>query len=150
MKKIIYLALIGLFSSCAGVKFVDHKGNESEGIKFYNSEPYLLVEYNVSKDLAIKTSIIYLPDLVNPNYMKVKNGLGSSAATLGLTNGMISSFGLTTDSKIPETITAISGLIPAVGIAQQNDKPSWELYKIEKDGTEIKYSRVELKPKTKD
>jgi len=81
------LTLIFL-SGCATVKFYDDdKLTQESGIEFYSAKPYLLIERKPSKDLALKSTIIYLPDIGSPKYAKIKPGLGSSDLKLNLSNG---------------------------------------------------------------
>lgn len=116
MKSITYLSLILLFSSCAGIKFYDDKDSKNEiGLKYYQQKPFLLVEYNPSKDVKVKSTIIYLPDLQNPDYVKQKRGFGSSDLKMELENGMLKSFGSTYDSKVPETVTGVGSLATGIG-----------------------------------
>jgi hypothetical protein len=42
------------------------------------------------------------------------SGYGSADLSVALSNGLITSVGQKTDTKVPETLNAISGLIPAV------------------------------------
>lgn len=86
------------------------------GLKFYHSKPYLLVERNPQKEIKIKSSIIYLPDLENPTYAKIKPGLGSADLKIDLENGILKSYGLVTDTKIPETLTSVAGALASTGI----------------------------------
>ncbi len=99
---------------CATVKFYQDKDLKVEtGIEFYGPKPYLLVERNPAKGVSIKTTIIYLPDLKNPKFAKIKPGIGSTDLQLDLKNGIINSYGITADTKVPETITSIAGLLSA-------------------------------------
>jgi hypothetical protein len=118
MKTKTLLLLTGLliFNSCATVKFYDDsKLKEESGIEFYAPKPYLLVERKPAKDVALKSSVIYLPDLSKPKYAKLQAGFGSNDLKLSLSNGIITSYGVTTDSKVPETITALTGVLSATG-----------------------------------
>ena len=113
--KIIKFTLIGclfLFCCCATVKFYGEKELKNEtGIKFYSSRPYLLVEYmgrissetetkgmGARVDTLVKTSVIFLPDLHEPQYVKFRPGIGSSDLKLNLSNSILTSYGLTTDT----------------------------------------------------
>lgn len=111
---LIFIIIALYITSCASVKFYDNKdvrkANET-GIKFYSPKPYLLVEKNPSKDVSSKSTIIYLPDFDSPTYVKLRPGLGSTDLKLSLERGILTSYGITTDTKIPETITAIGGLL---------------------------------------
>ncbi|PHR94011.1 MAG: hypothetical protein COA80_12920 [Leeuwenhoekiella sp.] len=115
-KNLIFVFGLLIFSSCATVKFYnDANLTQESGIEFYQPKPYLLVERKPSKDVALKSSIIYLPDLTKPKYAKLKAGFGSNDLKLSLSNGIITSYGITTDSKVPETITALTGVLSATG-----------------------------------
>lgn len=118
MKRILFsISIAGLIlAGCAGVKlYKDEAFTKRTGLKFYYPKPYLLVEKNGAKDIPLKTTLLFLPDLSNPVYARVTKGLGSNAFSLALTNGALSSYGVTTDSKIPETITAAGGLLTGAG-----------------------------------
>jgi hypothetical protein len=69
------------------------------------------MELKSEKDMTVKTSIVYLPDINNPQYLKVKPGIGSSELKMAFTNGILNSYGQTTGSEIPEIITSLSNLI---------------------------------------
>lgn len=110
-----FLLSFGIFfllTSCASVKFFTDEGLKNEtGLRVYSPKPYLLVEYQTTKTESVKTSIVYLPDLSDPQYIKVQPGIGSSALKLELSNGILTSYGLTTDTKIPETLGKITDLL---------------------------------------
>lgn len=123
MKTKNLLSILGvlIFSSCSTVKFYDDaKLTQESGIEFYTPKPYLLVERNSAKDVSLKASIIYLPDFTKPKYAKLKAGFGSNDLKLSLSNGIITSYGITTDSKIPETITALTGGLSSSGTAYKS------------------------------
>lgn len=116
MKKSILSAIIGLtilaLNSCAPVKFYSNSAlTESTGLKYYTVKPYLLVERDLVSSAVVKATVIYLPDLENPQYMVINDGLGSRKVDLKLMDGSINTFGLTSDPKIAETIEALSALI---------------------------------------
>ncbi len=115
-KNLLFILGLLIFSSCATVKFYDDANlTQESGIEFYPPKPYLLVERKPAKDVALKSSIIYLPDFSKPKYAKLQAGFGSNDLKLSLSNGIITSYGITTDSKIPETITALTGVLSATG-----------------------------------
>jgi len=115
-----------LLASCANVTF--HPGvpdgtpggttpdlSKQTGLKYYTAKPYLLVGPTGNKDAPLKTEIISLPDLEHPTYAIYHPGWGSHHFSLAVaSNGNLSSYGQTADSKIPETIAALSGLVTAV------------------------------------
>ncbi len=68
------------------------------GLRFYTLKPYLLVEYQAEKDNTVKTSVVYLPDLSAPQFMKLKPGIGSSELKMTFSNSALESYGVVTDS----------------------------------------------------
>ena len=159
MKKIAfpgYSLMMGitlLLTGCASVKFYNDGSLKNEtGLKIYSPKPYLLVEYQTAKTGPVKTSIVYLPDLSDPQYIKWKPGIGSSALKLELNNGILTSFGLNTDTKMPETLGKITDLLTkstssiADAIRTQAeggpDQPVFELYEIVLSGGQTKLLRV--------
>ena len=68
-----------LMSGCATVKVYSDAGLKNEtGLRFYTLKPYLLVEYLAEKDKTVKTSVVYLPDLSDPQFMVLKPGVERS------------------------------------------------------------------------
>ncbi|MCX6327568.1 MAG: hypothetical protein NT144_13105 [Bacteroidia bacterium] len=103
--------LVCLLSGCASVKIYSRSDLTGEtGLKFYTVKPYLLVETNAEKDNLVKTTVVYLPDLANPQYLVLKPGIGSNELKLGFTNGSLSSYGVLTESQISETINSLAAL----------------------------------------
>ena len=116
MKKSIFAAIAGLIilvlTGCAPVKFYSNQGlTEKSGLKYYTAKPYLQVEKDPVNNSVVKATVIYLPDLANPQYLVVKDGLGSRKVDLKLTDGSINTLGVATDTKIAETIDALAALI---------------------------------------
>lgn len=74
--KILALAVsLSLLQGCSQVKFYSDQGLTKEtGLRFFTLKPYLLVEYKATKDNTVRTSVLYLPDIVNPQYMVLKPG----------------------------------------------------------------------------
>lgn len=106
--------LIGGLSGCSTVTISSTpqlNKNSQTGVKFYYSKPYLLVTRTGAKDNPISVQIVYLPDVENPQYAHFRTGLGSTQLNLELTNSILSKFGQTGDSKIPETLTAVGSLL---------------------------------------
>lgn len=119
---------------CAGVKFYsDPTSKHKNAIKVHLPKPFLLVEYSPTPDIALKSSIIYLPDLSESLYIQPKNGLGTSDIKFNLANGYLSEFGVVTDSKMPETITALTEAATAVMAQPKNQEKKFELYEIKYD-----------------
>jgi hypothetical protein len=116
MKKSIIASVAGLvvlfLAGCAPVKFYSNSAlTEKSGIKYYTVKPFLLVERDPANSNVTKATVIYLPDLVNPQYMVMKDGLGSRKVDLKLSDGTINTFGLDSDTKIAESLNALASLI---------------------------------------
>lgn len=116
MKKSIAFALTGLLlfllSGCAAVKFYSNPElTEKSGLKYYTVKPYVQVERDVASERIVKATVVYLPDLSNPQYLVVKDGPGSRKLDLKLTEGTISTIGITTDPQIAESIDALAALV---------------------------------------
>ncbi len=111
---LVIVCAVGL-SGCARLAFYSDpklEGPET-GVKFYYSKPYLLVARTENKDKPVEVSIQYLPDLSKPVYAKLKSGYGSADLSLAFKDGILTNIGQKTDTKIPETISALSGMATA-------------------------------------
>lgn len=113
--------LVGPLIGCARVAFYSDAKFEHKitGVKFYTPKPYLLIARTGAKDKPVEISIVYLPDLANPSYARPIAGLGSSDLAMSFTNGMLSSYGEKTDSKIPELISALGSFTGSAAQAAQ-------------------------------
>jgi hypothetical protein len=162
MKKSIFAASAGLLilmlTGCAPVKFYSNPGlTEKSGLKYYTVKPYLQVEKDLANNNIVKATVVYLPDLANPQYMVVRDGLGSRKVDLKLTDGSINTISFATDPKISESVEALAALISKTssaitdlstlkGIPQASAASTiTELYEINMgpDGTTMK--KVEFK-----
>ena len=125
MKRIQVIAAVVvafLFSAgCATVKVYSDAGLKNEtGLRYYTLKPYLLVEYQADKDNIVKTTVIYLPDMTSPQFMKIKPGIGSSELKMTFGNSALESYGVVTDSKLPETMAAFADILSKSAYAAQN------------------------------
>jgi hypothetical protein len=116
MKKLLiaFLActLLPAFYSCAPVKFYSNSAlTEKTGLKYYSVKPYLLVEKESETEKITRSTVLYLPDLANPNFMVVNGGPGAKRAEMKLADGYVTSFGLTTDAGLSESVTSLAKLI---------------------------------------
>ena len=139
-----------LVCACARV-IVTHvpAGDVSNGVHFYEPRAYLLVgmehktdEKKTDENKAgektkvpdhYTSQIIWLPDPSRRFNVEVKPGLGTVDGNMKLSNGwMLSEFGAKSDSKIPETVTSVSGLVKeAAGFAAAEVTSEVGLYRID-------------------
>ncbi len=113
-------SFIILFSGCSPVRFYsDAELTHKSGLKYYTVKPYLQVERDITSNNITKASVIYMPDLENPQYIGINGGAGSGKFDLKLTDGTISTIGLASDPKTSESIEALAALIAkgSAGIA---------------------------------
>ena len=109
----IFLGALCL-DGCARVEFSD--GWVQDGAHFYDPVPYVLV--TVSKDCTTNAGLVALPGSTRTAIFH--SGYGSANLSANFLNGMLTSVGQQTDTKIPETITALTGIataIPKLGAA---------------------------------
>lgn len=101
-------------SGCAKVRFFSDSALTTEtGLRFYTAKPYLLLARTGAKEKPVDVSVVYLPDLQNPQYAYYRAGLGANTLTVALANSIPTSYGQTTDVKLPETLSAIGSLVSA-------------------------------------
>ncbi len=110
---IIYMLIAYAVTSCSSIKFYNSHHDEV-GLKYFYPKPYILVQHNVSKDTPVKISLIYLPNLQDSQFVKVRNGIGTNQIEIDITNGILTKISSTADSKTPETITALGSLATAL------------------------------------
>src|SRR6266481_334661 len=112
-------AAIGVIATmaqaCAHITFHDATTADKRniGVEYYKPKLYLLV---TQAEKGYSASILTLPDLTQPRYALLHPGYGSSNLSLKLNNGILTDVGQTVDTKIPETITALSGLATAAAM----------------------------------
>ena len=121
----LYILVLAMcFTNCATVKIYD-KNEKEKGLKIYTSKPYLLVEKSITKDSAsIKSSIIHLQNLNDPQYVKFVAGFGSNELSMTLKNSILTSYGVKSDSKIPESVSSLSELTTALAGLKSQDSGS--------------------------
>jgi len=117
----LLLLSILVLSGCASVKFYsDAELKNKTGLRYYTLKPYLLVEYKAEKDNTVKTSVVYLPDLANPQYAVIRNGLGSGELKMTLSNGALASYGVVSESDLPKTLEAFASVLSKSAYAAQS------------------------------
>jgi hypothetical protein len=124
MKRLIVFAAIPvaliLLSGCATVKIYSDAGLTREtGLRFYTLKPYLLVEYQSGKDNNVTTSVVFLPDIASPQFMKLRPGIGSSELKMTFSNSALESYGVVTDSQLPESMAAFADILSKSAYAAQ-------------------------------
>ena len=124
MKRLIVITAVVvaciMIAGCATVKvYSDAELKNETGLRSYTLKPYLLVEYLAEKDNTVKTTVVYLPDLASPQYMVLKPGIGSSELKMGFKNSALESYGVVTDSKLPESMEAFAAILSKSAYATQ-------------------------------
>lgn len=107
-----------LLTSCGSIDFdaANEGDTKTDGLKYYEPTPYLLIQSTLNES---KTSCVYNVQVVmvptTEKRIKLKPGLiGSSKLEVGLTNGMISNVGQTTDPATAQMLTALTGTYTAL------------------------------------
>ena len=115
MHKVILILCCAMFSACATVEIIKVTDSAYEdGLRFYRPEPYLLVTKD--KEEKLQTSVIYLPNKTQEYALRTKPGIGAIEMSATLTHGWnLTEIGAKIDSKVPETITALAGVLTAAG-----------------------------------
>jgi len=109
-----------ILTGCASVKFYSDPGLKNEtGLRYYTLKPYLLVEYRAEKDNTVKTSVIYLPDIADPQYMGFSTGIGKNDIKLEFINSALASYGAVSESMVSETLEAVASMLSKSAYAAQ-------------------------------
>lgn len=110
LKPISLVILVFFAAGCAQVKFYSEANLKTEtGLQYFEAKPFLLV-IKKKKDEA-DAQIIYLPDKTKPQFAKFSPGFGSHKFSVNVANGILTSYGQEADSKIPELIQSMTGLL---------------------------------------
>lgn len=140
-------------TACAGWNFYsDRDLRTPSGIPIFAPKPYLLVARTGAADKPVEVSIVYLNDPHHIIYAQPRSGFGSAELSLTLTDGRLTTFGQTTDTKLPETIDSLAGLLTARAEARAaaaaapstaaKPAPDFELYEIIQTGAGPQLKRV--------
>jgi hypothetical protein len=110
---VLFVSLtIIVFTGCAPVQFYSNKGlTEKTGLKYYTVKPFLHIERDSETNRIVKATIIYLPDLANPQFMVLHDGLNSRKVNLKFTNGSLDTFGYSSTGKVGESVDALAAMI---------------------------------------
>ena len=137
------LGLLGLvLIGCAGVDFyTDSAMTQKSGFKYYYSKPYVLVKRTAAKEKPVDISVVYLPDLDNPVYAKMRGGLGSHDFKFSLNNGQITSYGQTGDAQVDEALANLaapfSGIATGIKTLAEADKIDEEVRQLQKQSLDV-------------
>jgi hypothetical protein len=127
-----FLSVLGL-AACAGFDF-----GKERGLTYYDPVPYFFV--STSADCTTTGTVVAMPG--EKRSLGFDSGYGATELSANFSNGMISSLGQKTDTKIPETITAIAALAPALRLTKDDSKaaetprcePTARLYRVDENG----------------
>jgi hypothetical protein len=141
MKIVLLATALITVTGCARVQIKHVSATDtSGGIHFCEPRPYLLVSKTLKKDdkgnstEEFTSSILWFPDYSRRYVVKIKGGWGTVDGSVKLIDGWkLDSLGAKTDSKIPETIASITGLVKEAGaLAKMNPNNNPEgLYRID-------------------
>jgi hypothetical protein len=120
MKTKILATIVSLFviafTGCTPVKIYSNKAlTDKTGLKYYTVKPFLHVEREAESNRIVKATVIYMPDLANPQYMVIRDGLNSRKINIKLTDGAINTFGYTSTSKVGESVDALAAALTKTG-----------------------------------
>ena len=109
----IPIALAALAAAgCARVVVERVRDEDAVGVRFDRPRPYLLRMLNERGQC--QDALVWLPDESQEYAISVRSGLGTATASATLANGWnLVAFGEARDSRIPETIEALSGALAA-------------------------------------
>ena len=115
IKLLSMLFLLVLLVACAEVmvkRVTPPNDANTTGVRYYRPYPYLLVT-NQSE-----YKVIYLPKMDEEYSVSTSPGFGSAGAACKLTDGWnLTEYSDKLDSKVPETINAVSGLLKEAAAA---------------------------------
>lgn len=110
--ELVICVVILAFAGCAPVQIYSNSGLSSRtGLKYYTVKPFLHVEREAGTNRIVKATVVYLPDLANPQYMVMHDGLNSRKVNIKFTDGTINTFGYSSTSKVPESVDALASMI---------------------------------------
>jgi len=109
---VLFSATLFAFAGCAPVQFYSNIGlTQKTGLKYYITKPYLHVERDTETNKIVKATVIYLPDLANPQYMVIRDGINSKKINLKFKDGSLTDFGYSSTGKVSESADALAALI---------------------------------------
>ncbi len=107
--------LAGIFTAQTGcasiqIKPVTYQDSETQGLRFYQPRPYLLITLDQAKGCAAQ--VIYLPDFSRGYAVTTSAGLGSVSFKPTLQNGwMLAGFDSKVQSETAQNLSALTGAL---------------------------------------
>lgn len=101
--KFLFAFIALALGGCASINF---DSDDPQGLAYFEAKPYLL--YSQTADCVSSVTPVTLPG--KKKTMSFSGGLGSSDLSVSLSDGIITSVGLTADPKLSEGITSIAAL----------------------------------------
>lgn len=131
-KSTISPVIIAIIFACGCAHLDFHESPRDGALTYYEGKPYLFV--SVDKNCVSTATVVMLPG--KKKSVAFKSGYGSNELSVSMPNGMITAVNQKTDTQIPETITALTGVIGKVATfakdGQENKEcPAHFLYPIE-------------------
>lgn len=114
-KAVLIIMCCAVFSACATVEIKKiTETTYTDGLRFYRPDLYLFVTKD--KDGNLQTSVIPLPNKNEEYVLRTTAGIGAVEMSAKLEGGWnLTDVGSKIDSKVPETITALTGVVQAAG-----------------------------------
>ncbi len=105
--RFLTLLPLALCSGCAGLHF--NGGRSDDALTYYEPVPFAAVK--IAADCSASVDVVILPGKARS--VAFHSGFGSAKLGVTLSGGMITQVNQETDTKIPETLTAVAGLAKA-------------------------------------
>lgn len=103
--RLLAIAMMILASGCARIQFVGEPSDDA--LTYYEPVPYLLIQQDSKCEKTAR--VVSVPG--RKRGLKLNSGYGSADLSVTMTaDGIITNVGQKTDTKIPETIEAVTGL----------------------------------------
>jgi hypothetical protein len=114
--RIFYLLPVAvILAGCAGLQF--NPTPQPDALTYNEPIPYFQVVRN--GDCTVSGAVVSLPGRARS--VAFRNGYGTADLSVSLQNGILTSVNQKTDSKIPETLSAVASLAGAAKIATVKD-----------------------------
>ena len=111
---LVSIIFLSILSGCAHLDFGD------EGLTYYDPKPYLFV--TTTNDCMSTATVVVVPG--TKKAVKFISGYGTANLSVTLSSGMVTIAGQNTDTQIPATIGAITGIGTAMaGVMKKLPEP---------------------------